>query len=68
LKPYQVWLIYVAWTLIAFFINAFMNDILNHVNRAAFIWSIGGFAIVCITVLACASPNYASAEFVDWLA
>jgi choline transport protein len=64
LKPYQVWLIYVAWTLIAFFINAFMNDILNHVNRAAFIWSIGGFAIVCITVLACASPNYASAEFV----
>lgn len=64
LKPYQVWLIYVAWTLIAFFVNAFLNDILAHVNRVAFIWSIGGFAIVCITVLACASPNYASAEFV----
>jgi choline transport protein len=64
LKPYQVWLIYVAWTLIAFCINAFANRLLPYFNRGAFIWSIGGFAIVCITVLACASPNYASAEFV----
>lgn len=64
LKPYQVWLIYVAWTVIAFLINAFLNNILHHVNRGAFIWSIGGFAIVCITCLACSSPDYASAEFV----
>jgi choline transport protein len=64
LKAYQVWLIYVLWTLIAFVINAFLNNILHHVNRAAFIWSIGGFVIVCITCLACASPTYASAEFV----
>jgi amino acid transporter len=64
LQPYQVWLIYVAWTIIAFCINAFLNRLLPYVNRGAFIWSIGGFAIVCITVLACASPNYASAEFV----
>jgi choline transport protein len=64
LKPYQVWLIYVAWTVIAFLINAFLNDILHHVNRGAFIWSIGGFAIVCITCLACSSPDFASAEFV----
>ncbi|KAH7066596.1 amino acid permease-domain-containing protein [Paraphoma chrysanthemicola] len=64
LKPYQVWLIYVAWTLIAFVINAFLNNLLPYVNRSAFIWSIGGFVIICITVLACASPNYASADFV----
>jgi choline transport protein len=64
LKPYQVWLIYVAWTLIAFCINAFLNRLLPYVNRVAFIWSIGGFAVICITVLACASPKYASAEFV----
>ncbi|KAF1914677.1 amino acid/polyamine transporter I [Ampelomyces quisqualis] len=64
LQPYQVWLIYVAWTLIAFCINAFFNSFLPYINRAAFIWSIGGFAIICITVLACASPNFASAEFV----
>lgn len=64
LKPYQVWLIYTAWTLIAFVVNAFMNRLLPYVNRTAFIWSIGGFGIICITVLACSSPNYASAEFV----
>ncbi|EUC39185.1 hypothetical protein COCCADRAFT_31906 [Bipolaris zeicola 26-R-13] len=64
LHPWQVWLIYVAWTLIAFVINAFMNSLLPYINRAAFIWSIGGFAVICITVLACASPDFASAEFV----
>ncbi|KAF1844099.1 amino acid transporter [Cucurbitaria berberidis CBS 394.84] len=64
LRPYQVYLIYVAWTLIAFFVNAFLNRLLPYINKTAFIWSIGGFAIICITVLACASPNYASAEFV----
>jgi len=64
LKPYQVWLIYTLWTMIAFVVNAFLNRLLPYVNRGAFIWSIGGFAIICITVLACASPNYASAEFV----
>ena len=64
LHPWQVWLIYVAWTLIAFVVNAFMNSLLPYINRTAFIWSIGGFAIICITVLTCASPDYASAEFV----
>lgn len=64
LKPYQIWLIYVLWTVIAFIVNAFLNQILPYINRAAFIWSIAGFAIICITALACASPNYASAEFV----
>lgn len=64
LHPWQVWLIYVAWTLIAFVINAFMNSLLPYVNRTAFIWSIGGFIIICITVLACASPNYTSGDFV----
>ncbi|RMZ73128.1 amino acid polyamine transporter i [Pyrenophora seminiperda CCB06] len=64
LKPWQVWLIYTAWTVIAFIVNAFLNNLLPYINRTAFIWSIGGFSVVCITVLACASPDYASAEFV----
>ncbi|KAJ4334620.1 hypothetical protein N0V95_009125 [Ascochyta clinopodiicola] len=64
IKPWQQYLIYVAWTLIAFLVNAFLNRLLPYVNRGAFIWSIGGFAIICITVLACSAPNYASADFV----
>ncbi|KAH7401278.1 amino acid/polyamine transporter I [Pyrenochaeta sp. MPI-SDFR-AT-0127] len=64
LKAWQIYLIYVAWTLIAFTVNAFLNRLLPYVNKTAFIWSIGGFAIISITILACASPNYASAKFV----
>ena len=41
-----------------------MNDLLPYVNKAAISWSIAGFVIICITVLACASPDYASAHFV----
>jgi amino acid permease (GABA permease) len=64
IKPWQQYLIYLAWTLIAFVVNAFLNRLLPYLNRGAFIWSVGGFAIICITVLACSSPNFASAEFV----
>lgn len=48
----------------AFCVNSFANVALPYVNKAAFIWSISGFAIICITVLACSSPNFASADFV----
>ncbi|KAF2124686.1 amino acid transporter [Dothidotthia symphoricarpi CBS 119687] len=64
MEPWQQYLIYVAWTLIAFVVNAFLNRLLPYVNRTAFFWSVAGFGIICITVLACASPNYATAEFV----
>lgn len=64
LKPWQQYLIYAAVTLISFVINAFMNRLLPYVNRMAFYWSVSGFVIICITALACASPNYASAEYV----
>jgi choline transport protein len=64
IKPWQQYLIYAAWIIIAFLINAFLNDLLPHVNRIAFMWSLGGFTIICITVLACSSPGYASADFV----
>lgn len=64
IKPWQQYLIYLAWTTIAFLINAFLNRLLPYLNRGAFIWSIGGFTIICITVLACSAPDYASAEFV----
>ncbi|OSS48667.1 hypothetical protein B5807_07001 [Epicoccum nigrum] len=64
IKPWQQYLIYLAWTLIAFVVNAFLNRLLPYLNRGAFIWSVGGFAVICITVLACSSPDFASAEFV----
>jgi hypothetical protein len=30
------------------------------------IWSLTGFAVICITVLSCASPNYNSGKYVDF--
>ncbi|CAG8933562.1 unnamed protein product [Penicillium salamii] len=63
-QRWHQFLIYIGLTLGSFIINAFMNSILPIIYRGAFMWSIGGFVVVSITVLACASPNYNSAYFV----
>ncbi|ODM20240.1 hypothetical protein SI65_03293 [Aspergillus cristatus] len=63
-QRWQQFLVYIGFTLGAFVINAFGNSILPVIYRGAFIWSIGGFAVVSITILACASPDYNSAYFV----
>lgn len=63
-QRWQQFLIYIGYTLFAFLLNAFGNASLPYINKAAFIWSISGFAIICITVLATSSPHYADADFV----
>jgi amino acid permease (GABA permease) len=63
-ERWHQFLIYIAYTVIAFCVNAFMNHLLPYVNKAAITWSILGFLVISITVLACVSPNYASAHFV----
>ncbi|KAL2865743.1 GABA permease GabA [Aspergillus lucknowensis] len=67
LFEFQRWhqfLMYVGVNLIAFIINAFMNSVLPLVTKSAFIWSLTGFVVISITVLACASPDYHSGKFV----
>ena len=63
-ERWHQFLIYVGYTLFAFLINAFLTRALPIVTKTAFIWSITGFAVICITLLACASPNYQSGKFV----
>lgn len=63
-ERWHQFLIYIGYTLIAFLINAFLTSALPLVTKTAFIWSIVGFVIICITLLACASPNYQSGKFV----
>ncbi|KAF2749414.1 GABA permease gaba [Sporormia fimetaria CBS 119925] len=63
-ERWHQFLIYTVYTVIAFCINAFLNSSLPRINKTAITWSISGFAIISITLLACASPNYASAKFV----
>ena len=62
--PWQQFLLYLAYTLVAFLINAFATRLLPYVTQTAFIWSILGFVVISITLLACASPDYQSGEFV----
>ncbi len=63
-KRWHRFLIYIAYNVIAFVINTFMTAALPLVTKYAFAWSILGFVVISITVLACASPNYSSAKFV----
>ncbi|KAJ6032334.1 hypothetical protein N7540_003066 [Penicillium herquei] len=63
-QPWHQFLIYIGYNVAGFLINAFGNSILPYFNKAAFIWSLGGFTTICITVLACASPNFNSGDFV----
>ncbi|PWY86820.1 amino acid permease [Aspergillus heteromorphus CBS 117.55] len=63
-QRWQEFLIYVGYTLLAFVVNAFMNSVLPIIYRGAFTWSIGGFVLISITVLACAAPDFNSARFV----
>lgn len=62
--PWHQFLIYIGYNIIAFLINGFMNSSLPIVTKTAFIWSITGFVVISITVLACASPNYSSGKVV----
>ena len=63
-QRWHQFLIYIGYNLIAFLINAFLTHVLPYITKFAFTWSISGFVIISITVLACASPNYASGSFV----
>lgn len=63
-QRWHQFLIYLGYTLAAFFINAFLTSALPLVTKSAFIWSILGFAVISITILACASPDYQSGDFV----
>ena len=63
-QRWHQFLIYIAYNLFAFFVNAFLTRLLPGVTKTAFIWSLSGFVVICITVLACASPSYQSGDFV----
>lgn len=63
-QPWHQFLIYLAYNLVAFLVNAFMTSLLPLITKGAFIWSIAGFIIISITLLACSSPNYSSADLV----
>lgn len=63
-ESWHQFLIYIGYHLIAFLINGFMTSTLPLITKTAFIWSMTGFVVISITLLACASPTYSSGDFV----
>ncbi|KAI0377383.1 amino acid transporter [Hypomontagnella monticulosa] len=63
-EPWHQFLIYIGFALLALFINAFSTRLLPLFTKAAFFWSLTGFVVISVTILACASPNYQSGAFV----
>lgn len=63
-ESWHQFLIYIGFTLIALCINAFSTRLLPLFTKAAFFWSLAGFVVISITILACASPEYQSGKFV----
>jgi len=63
-ERWHQFLIYIGYNIFALLLNIFGNHLLPLVNKTAVIWSITGFVVICITVLACAAPNYKPASFV----
>ncbi|KAJ9656043.1 hypothetical protein H2198_005203 [Neophaeococcomyces mojaviensis] len=63
-QRWHQFLIYIAVTMIAFLINAFGSRLLPHINSFALAWSIAGFIIISVVLLATAAPDYATASYV----
>lgn len=63
-QPWQQFLIYIGISVFALLVNAFTTSHLPYLTKAAFFWSVVGFVVIVIVVLACASPNYQTGEFV----
>ena len=63
-QPWHIFLVYVAFSLGAWVINAFGVRLLDTLNRTAMIWSLVGAVVIMITCLARASPDYQDAKFV----
>lgn len=63
-QRWQQFLIYIAYTIVAFCLNAFANRALPYLTQFALIWSIAGFAIISITILACLHGHYNSGALV----
>lgn len=63
-KTWHLFLIYLAYAIAETIVNSFGNSALPLINKTAISWSITGFVVISITVLAVASPNYNSADFV----
>lgn len=63
-QRWHQFLIYIAYSVLGFLINAFATPLLPLANKASFFWSMLGFVVISIVVLATAAPKFADAKWV----
>ncbi|BGP41196.1 hypothetical protein JCM10450v2_005235 [Rhodotorula kratochvilovae] len=63
-QPYQIFIIFTGFILIAMAINLWGSRLLPLINSSALIWSLSGAATIIIVTLACSSGNYQSGDYV----
>lgn len=63
-QPWHRFLLYVAIDLIAFTFNMFANRFLSYLNKYNIFFTLAGFIMCLVTILACAAPDYQRADFV----
>jgi choline transport protein len=63
-KSWQFFLCFVAVITITGVVNVFATRALHTIDKVGMFWSMASVVICFVTVLACASPTFQSAEFV----
>ena len=63
-RAWHQFLVYIGFAVFALAVNTFLTRTLPYFTKAAFLWSLAGFVVISITVLACKSPDYQSGRFV----
>ncbi|KAI5857151.1 amino acid/polyamine transporter I [Tricharina praecox] len=63
-QTWHTFLIYAGIATLVFCVNALGNSQLPLLNKTALVWSLVGFAIITMSALASAAPNYLPASFV----
>ncbi|WVQ75176.1 hypothetical protein IAR50_004786 [Cryptococcus sp. DSM 104548] len=63
-ERWHIFLIYIAYTLGACFLNIFGLRLLPGINQTAIFWSLNGAVVIIIVCLATAAPNFQSGKFV----
>lgn len=63
-KPWHEFLLYMAVDVFAFTFNLFANRFLSHVNKYNIFFTLAGFIMTMVTILACAAPDFQSGAFV----
>lgn len=63
-QRWHQFLIYIAYNVLGFVVNAVATSLLPYTNQASLVWSLTGFAVISITLLSTHKVDFARARWV----